>query len=158
MTEKKTAQAAATSPPENIPAGARVGGVGEASPKGKNFCCVYSEEERKKKIRKEAKRLEKIFENVDIIERNIAKNLINDAAFMYVTLEETKQIINRDGVIEEYQNGEHQRGRKKSSAVEVYDKMINTYSKVIKQLCDMIPGNERDDIAEDILAFAQRNG
>jgi hypothetical protein len=131
-------------------------GVGKSAEKTGNFSCIYSETERKKLIRKETKRLKKLLENVDEVKKNVAENLIQDAAFMFVTLEETRQIINRDGIIEEYQNGANQKGLKKSSAVEVYDKMVNTYSKVIKQLCDMIPGGEGDDIAESILDFARR--
>lgn len=105
-------------------------------------------------------RLEKILQNIDTSKKKTIEKLIEDAAFMAVTLEETRQIIARDGVIETYQNGENQKGVKKSSAVEVYDKMVNTYSRVVKQLCDLIPekvqfdrGEEDIDPAEELLAF-----
>ena len=45
--------------------------------------------------------------------KKTVEKLIEDAAFMAVTLEETRQIIARDGVIEVYQNGENQKGIKK---------------------------------------------
>ncbi|MBP3617921.1 MAG: hypothetical protein J6J38_07780 [Lachnospiraceae bacterium] len=121
---------------------------------------IYTDKQRKTKIKKEQKRLEDILKNIDTSKKKTVEKLIEDAAFMAVTLEETRQIIARDGVIEVYQNGENQKGIKKSSAVEVYDKMLNTYSKVIKQLCDLIPervifepDNEDEDPAEELMAF-----
>lgn len=122
---------------------------------------IYSDKQRKTKIKKEQKRLQEIFKNLDTNKKKGVEKLIEDAAFMAVTLEETRQIIARDGIVETYQNGANQTGVKKSSAVEVYDKMVNTYSRVVKQLIDLIPErvvinpeeDEDDDPAEELLAF-----
>lgn len=112
-------------------------------------------------MRKEKKRLNEIFKNVETTRLKLVEKLIEDAAFQSVTLEETREIIKKDGVIEEYQNGANQKGIKKSSAVEVYDKMVNTYSKIIKQLCELLPEkvdwsameDEEKDPAEDLLEY-----
>ena len=121
---------------------------------------IYSDKQRKTKIKKEQKRLQDIFKNLDTSKKKTVEKLIEDAAFMAVTLEETRQIIARDGIVETYQNGANQTGVKKSSAVEVYDKMVNTYSRVVKQLTDLIPERvifdpeeEEDDPAEELMAF-----
>lgn len=122
---------------------------------------IYSEKQRKAKIKKEKKRLEEIFKNIETNRSKLVESLIADAAFQRVTLEETREIISRDGVIEVYQNGANQRGIKKSSAVEVYDKMVNTYSKIIKQLCDLLPEKvvwndpeqDDEDPAEELMAY-----
>ena len=122
---------------------------------------IYSEKQRKAKIRKEKKRLEEIFKNIETNRSKLVESLTNDAAFQRVTLEETREIIQRDGIIEEYQNGANQKGIKKSAAVEVYDKMVNTYSKVIKQLCDLLPEkvvwdepeDEEEDPAEELMSY-----
>lgn len=125
-----------------------------------DFEQIYSDKQRKSKMKKEKKRLEEIFKNLDTSKKKTVEKLIDDAAFMSVTLEETREIISRDGVIETYQNGENQKGIKKSSAVEVYDKMVNTYSRIVKQLTDLIPErvifepeDEEDDPAEELMAF-----
>ncbi len=124
-----------------------------------DFVMIYTDKQRKKKIRDEQKRLDEIFKNVETNKKKTIEKLISDAAFMAVTLDETRQIIARDGVVETYQNGKEQKGLKKSSAVEVYDKMVNTYSKVVKQLCDLLPervdfkAEEETDPAEELLAF-----
>ena len=124
------------------------------------FINIYTDKQRKIKIKREQKRLEQIFQNIETSKKKTIEKLIEDAAFMAVTLEETRQIISRDGVIEADQNGENQKGIKKSSAVEVYDKMVNTYSRIVKQLCDLIPekvqfdqGEEDYDPAGELLAF-----
>ena len=122
---------------------------------------IYSDKQRKTKIKKEQKRLQDIFKNLDTSKKKTVEKLIEDAAFMAVTLEETRQIIARDGIVETYQNGANQTGVKKSSAVEVYDKMVNTFSRVVKQLTDLIPERvifepeeeEDDDPAEELMAF-----
>ena len=120
---------------------------------------IYSEKQRKAKIKKEKKRLEEIFENIETNKSKLVESLINDAAFQRVTLEETREIIQRDGIIEEYQNGANQKGIKKSAAVEVYDKLVNTYSKVIKQLRDLLPEkvnwseSGEEDPAEELMSY-----
>lgn len=119
---------------------------------------IYSEKQRKNKIKAEKKRLEDIFSSIESGRKKLVESLIEDAAFQRITLEETRAIISRDGIIETYQNGANQRGIKKSSAVEVYDKLVNTYSKIIKQLCDMLPervnwDQDQEDPAEELLSF-----
>lgn len=124
-----------------------------------DFEQIWTDKQRKTKISRELKRLQKIYENIETGRKKTVEKLINDAAFMAVTLEEIRLVIQRDGVIETYQNGENQKGIKKSSAVEVYDKMVNTYSKVIKQMCDLLPEKvvwdepEEEDPAEELLKF-----
>jgi hypothetical protein len=115
---------------------------------------IYSEKERNKLISKEYKRLSKSIQDMDPQSQTILDKLFCEAAFMAVTLEETRKIIVRDGIIEAYQNGATQKGLKKSSAVEVYDKMVNTYSKVIAQINNSLPDGKAIDPAEDIMKFA----
>lgn len=120
------------------------------------FVQIYSDKQRKRRITDEKKRLVEIFQNIETNKGKTVEKLIDDAAFMAVTLDETRQIIARDGIIEQYQNGENQKGIKKSSAVEVYDKMVNTYSRVVKQLCELLPEREllpEHDPAEELLAY-----
>lgn len=117
------------------------------------FTGIYDEPERKRLIKREHGRLKKILNNLDDDRKKAVEKLLEDAAFMAVTLDETRQIIARDGIIEDYQNGQNQSGHKKSSAVEVYDKLVNTYAKVVKQICDCIPDAPASDPAEDIMKY-----
>lgn len=134
------------------------------------FVQIYTEKKRKSLIKTEKKKLEIIYSKLDESVAKSTEKLLNDAAFMAVTLDELRQIIQRDGPVEQYQNGKNQKGLKKSAAVEAYDKMVNTYAKVIKQLVDMLPkvirlqknenGEETveeidDDTAENLLAYVK---
>lgn len=114
---------------------------------------IFTEVEREAKIKKELARLRRVLVDLSPESAKIMDGLVQDAAFMAVTLEEARLIIRRDGIIETYQNGANQSGRKKSSAVEVYDKMVNTYMKAVKQICDGMPQSS-GDAAEAIMKFA----
>lgn len=97
----------------------------------------------------EMKELDKRFKNIDPNTKKAVNSLIENAAFMSVTLKELQQTINEKGVISEYQNGENQWGTKKSPEVEIYNTMIKNHMSVIKQLTDLlpkqIPKNDDDD-------------
>ncbi|MHC1785444.1 MAG: hypothetical protein AB9880_00020 [Christensenellales bacterium] len=77
---------------------------------------IFTEMERDAKIKKELTRLRKLLADIAPDTGKLMEGLVHDAAFMSVTLEEARLIIMRDGIIETYQNGANQTGRKKSSA------------------------------------------
>lgn len=91
------------------------------------------------RIKKEINRLKKLYKDMepDTMKRVIA--LINNAAFMTITLEDLQLAINKDGGISKYQNGENQFGTKKSPEVEIYNTMIKNLASIIKQLTDLTP-------------------
>ena len=100
-------------------------------------------------IKCEIKRLKKIFENLSQDASAVAEKLIENAAFMAVSLNELQGLINEHGYTEEYQNGANQSGIKKSSEVEIYNTMIKNFNTTMKQLIDMLPdspsgGNSRN--------------
>lgn len=95
--------------------------------------------ERKKKTKSELRRLAKLFGDLDESTQGIVKQLIENAAFMAVSLDELQNIIRQKGFSETYQNGENQFGTKKTVEVDVYNTMIKNYASVIKQLCDLSP-------------------
>lgn len=130
-----------------------------AKPRKKSRTVGFSEVTRKNRLNAEIKRLSALENLFDEDHKLIAGCLINDIAFMTVTMDEAKSIIAASGIIEEYQNGENQKGYKKSSAVETYDKMANSRLRCIKQLCDMlpvyepIPGATQSDPADAVRSF-----
>ena len=105
------------------------------------------------RIKRERERLLEIFSELDEKRRNTAVSLIENAAFMTVTLEELRKTISENGVVSEYQNGENQFGTKKSPEVEVYNTMIKNFTTIIKTLCDMLP--EESTAASELLDFRQ---
>ena len=118
------------------------------------FAGIYTEKQRQDLIKKEQARISKSLRDLDEEKRITLRKLFHEAAFMAVTLEETRLIIIRDGTIEEYQNGANQRGVKKSAAVDVYDRMVNTYVKLLDQINKAMPEGKTVDAGEDIMRFA----
>lgn len=95
--------------------------------------------EKRRRIKKEASKLNRLFKKIDAEKKKAVDSLIKNAAFMTITLEDLQEEINENGVTEEYQNGANQFGKKKSSAVEVYNTMIKNHSAIIRQLTDLLP-------------------
>lgn len=115
---------------------------------------IYTEQERQKQIRREFSKLYALYRDDDNPANEQVKRLCDEAAFLRIMLHELKKIIIRDGYIETYQNGANQHGLKKSSAVEVYDKMISQYMRVFAQLNKLLPEPESIDEAQrEIMAF-----
>ncbi|MFD1176875.1 hypothetical protein ACFQ3W_11265 [Paenibacillus puldeungensis] len=106
------------------------------------------------KIDAEIVRLTKLLNDVDNKSKKIVESLIKNAAFMAVTLDELQETMNENGVVSEYQNGEHQWGTKKSPEVEIYNVMIKNHSAIMKQLTDLrpkAPPKTQDDGFEDFV-------
>lgn len=98
--------------------------------------------EKIKKKEKVLKILKKKFKEIGENKLKIVEKLIESAAFMAIELAEMEEIISKNGVTEEYTNGQYQKGIKKSATVEVYNTMMKNYTSVIKQLCDLLPEDE----------------
>lgn len=75
-----------------------------------NFVQIYDQKKRKRLIKKEKARLLLFFGEKE----DLASGLIDLAATQKIVLDETAELIKRDGVVEEYKNGENQYGRKKA--------------------------------------------
>ena len=100
-------------------------------------------------IKKEVTKLTNIFKNLSTGTKNSITNLINEAAFMSVSLSELRKIINEKGYTEIYQNGENQKGVKKSAEVDIYNSLIKHYMAIMKQLLELLPKTEALAAAKD---------
>src|SRR5690606_10632463 len=117
---------------------------------------LYTPEGKAKKIKSELARLRKVFADIPEDKRRIADGLMQEAAFMRVTLEETREIIDREGVIERFEQGA-QKFLREHPATKVYASLINRYSAVVKQLIDLLPDGEKSkDEADELMAFVKR--
>ncbi len=97
------------------------------------------------KIKREINRLKKVFKNLDGNMLATVQSLIQNAAFMTVTLEDLQEAINENGCTSEYKNGENQFGTKKSPEIEIHIAMTKNHAVVIKQLADLVPPEKRKD-------------
>lgn len=109
--------------------------------------------EKNNKIKKETKRLKKLFADLDENKKKMAEKLIENASFMSITLDELKEDIKVYGVKETYVNGKDQFGFKESIESKTYNTMIKNYMNIIKQLNDMLPENKTIDTGNEFLKF-----
>ena len=93
-------------------------------------------------IKKEYKKLTGIYTRLNAKTKKSVETLMHEAAFMAASLYELRELINKKGYTENYQNGANQKGVKKASEIEIYNTMIKNYSAVIKQLTDLLPKDE----------------
>lgn len=117
----------------------------------------YTEKQRENKIRRVRNQLLKEYKELKPKENPSVDSTINRMAFLMIHIEEQEKIINRDGTIEEYQNGANQFGFKDSTATKVHDRMFNDFMKAKKQLDDMKPKEAGEqNPAETILDFVSK--
>lgn len=95
-------------------------------------------EDKEQRIQKEYNRLMDLFSKAPAGQLRLALPLIQNAAFMKVTLEDLQAAINAEGVTEVYQNGANQRGMKQSATLQGYNSLIKNYATVQKQLSQLL--------------------
>ena len=118
-----------------------------------DFEHIFTTEERKEKTAKKQKEFAGILSKAPPKKKRAAKAITAQAAFFAVAIEELDEIVMRDGYVEEYQNGENQKGTKKTVAADLLDRYTKTYTTMIKQIEDMIPEEEAKAAADTMQAF-----
>ncbi len=112
--------------------------------------------EKEKQTKKEMLKLRRLFKNLPKDKMKAADGLIQEAAFMKVTLEEARYVIDQEGILEKFEQGA-QKFLREHPATKVYNTMIQRYATVCKQLFDMIPDPDAGKQAEDeLMAFVKR--
>ena len=97
------------------------------------------------RISAELNRISVYFEDVDANQRAIVTPLLQNAAFMKVTLEDLQESIIMQGTTDEYQNGANQHGIKQSAQLQAYNSLIKNYANVIKTLSGLLPREKKAD-------------
>lgn len=116
---------------------------------------LYNDLEKEQQIKKEIRKLRRLFKILPSDKKKAAEGLIQEAAFMKVTLEEARYIIDSEGIIELFEQGT-QRFKREHPATKVYNTMIQRYSTVSKQLFDMVPDPDAGKAAKDeLMAFVK---
>lgn len=110
-------------------------------------------EQKRKKIKLLKNKVKKLFKELDKSTFSLVENLINELAFMSVTLEDNRKHIEEYGVKEIYMNGKGQFGYKESVESKNYNAMIKNYTNVVKQIVDFLPKTEKKTAGEELLGF-----
>lgn len=94
-----------------------------------------------KNVQSEYNRLKLLFTSVDPTKSELVDNLINEAAFMRVQLENTQEQIKKYGAIQVSSKG----SQRQTEAAKFYTKLVNSYGTVIKTLNTIMGKNMIDD-------------
>lgn len=109
---------------------------------------------KEKAIKEEIERLNILFKDLDDNKKNIAIPLIEQIAFLTISIKELQFTINQKGYVETYQNGANQYGVKKSAEVDIHNNMSKLYVAAFKQLIDILPACEEKD---ELMNFLKGN-
>lgn len=97
--------------------------------------------EKNERIEQKREELAQLLDGVPEIQKKATADLVDQAAFLAVTLEDLAENINHNGTVETYTNGEHQKGRKMSSDAKSYALFVSRYSNIISKLLKLVPGD-----------------
>ena len=99
---------------------------------------LTSKKEQDERILAEIERLNDILKNIHESKRKIAKELINNIAFMSVTLQDLQELIKIQGPIVNFDQGS-QKMLVENPAQKSYNTMINRFTTATKQLFELLP-------------------
>lgn len=107
-------------------------------------------------VKREIGRLTKLFTDIERNRRLTAKGLIEEAAYMRITLQELKKEIDKHGPIDEMSQGDYSILRE-HPALKSYNTMVQRYTNIIDKLTNLHPKEgkvvEEDDGFADFINF-----
>lgn len=98
------------------------------------------------KVRRRNKRMKELLELYASIPSNkmkIVMPLIENACFMEIELDELQKLIASEGALDEYQNGEKQKGKKISANMQAYNNLLKSYNTVNARLEALLPEEKK---------------
>lgn len=92
------------------------------------------------RVKKEEKRLMKIFADLDKKKKDTTTGLIQRAAHIRITLEDLAADLDKNGYTEMFRQGkDNPPYERKRPSADLYTTMTTIYQKTIKQLTDLLP-------------------
>ncbi|HBF0066934.1 TPA: hypothetical protein KNK00_003736 [Clostridioides difficile] len=116
---------------------------------------IYEQLEKEKKIKQEVSRLKKNYKDLEKEKVKILDGLVNEAAFLKISLEETREILTKEGLTEIFKQGKQEFERERLQ-VKIYLNFMKLYSSVMKQLIDIIPSNTKQEEKDELIEFIKK--
>lgn len=106
---------------------------------------------KEERIQAELERIMVFYNEISPNQREVAYHLLQNSAFMAVTLQDLQEIINSEGVEDEYKNGANQYGTKPSAIIQAYNTMLKNYAGVQLKLMQLLPKHAANSRLSDFL-------
>ncbi|EGT4600844.1 TPA: hypothetical protein KQC09_003815 [Clostridioides difficile] len=119
------------------------------------FKIIYEQLEKEKKIKQEVSRLKKNYKDLEKEKVKILDGLVNEAAFLKISLEETREILTKEGLTEIFKQGKQEFERERLQ-VKIYLNFMKLYSNVMKQLIDIIPSDKKQEEEDELIKFIKK--
>ncbi|WP_131022913.1 hypothetical protein [Clostridioides difficile] len=119
------------------------------------FKIIYEQLEKEKKIKQEVSRLKKNYKDLEKEKIKILDGLVNEAAFLKISLEETREILTKEGLTEIFKQGKQEFERERLQ-VKIYLNFMKLYSNVMKQLIDIIPSDMKQEEEDELIKFIKK--
>ena len=107
------------------------------------------------RIKKEQRRILKLYKNLPRDRLEMTKTLIERAAYMVVSLEDMEEKINADGLVVEMSQGNYSIERA-HPLLQQYNAMVKNYNSTIKQLNELLPPVEAEQAGQALMMFATK--
>ena len=91
------------------------------------------------RIKAEYDRLSRYYQTIPEKQRATVEHLIQNSAFLVITLQDLQEKIKKNGVVDVYQNGANQHGVKQSAELQAYNQTLKNYQTLQKQLLNLLP-------------------
>lgn len=111
--------------------------------------------DRDRKIKQEINKIKKIFKDFPKDKIKVLEGLINEAAFMKVSLEDTRLDLIKNGLTELFEQGEQSFNRERPE-VKIYTTFMQRYSGVMKQLIDLLPVEVKKQESDALMEFIKK--
>ena len=103
-----------------------------------------SKTQKQRRINKEKNKLIKLFEEIPENQKKLCEKLIDNAAYMAVTLEDLQQIVTEEGAVIKKKNGNGFIVTQEHPAQKTYTALVKTYATTVKQLSEILPEQQVD--------------
>lgn len=110
--------------------------------------------EKTRRFKREKARVRRICRDMEPSLLKAAEGLIQEAAFMRVTLEELRQVIDAEGILDVFEQGGDIIVRR-HPAVKAYASMVQRYCTTSKLLTSLLPVGGHD-VGDELMAFVKR--
>ena len=107
------------------------------------------------RIKKEKRRIAKLYKDLPGDRLKIVQKLIDRAAYMTVSLEDMEQTINNDGLLVEMPQGEYTITRA-HPLLQTYNAMIKNFNATVKLLSEDLPPSAAEQAGQALMSFAMK--
>ena len=104
-------------------------------------------------IKKRVAELEAIFENLDADKMKIVRPMLTRMAHLEVYMTNLEATIEKDGFVEQYENGGGQSGTKESTASRSYSTVVKNYNALARTVLSLLPETEQQEASDGLDEF-----